>query len=392
MRVAIDLRPLQSGHRFRGIGKYIANVVPELIRSFSDDSFVCYHYGETPPDLDYANNVEFVSTGAYDPSSFGSKLYRKLFMHQPGIEKIDNCDVLFQPDIGFGLSKQAPTVTTLYDLIPIIYNQVYFASRRRPFFMRPLFLARRNQVFKQFMRLNERFTKADGIVSISKASIRDLHKIFPNSKSVPYSITPLAAQELPAPRTKKIHARPFMLYVGGTDARKNLKKLVDMFATAVADGLDMDLLLIGHDFKQVGFFDTAKLLQHIEASPAKSHIKIIGYADDQDLATYYAQARALLFASEYEGFGMPILEAMQAGCPVVCFNNSSIPEVAGKAAIMVKTEAEFVQGMKRLADSEQLRKDLVRKGHQQAQHFSWQITARETYRALQKACADSRDS
>ena len=385
MKVAIDLRPLQSGHRFRGIGKYIANVVPELMRSAPQDTFVGYHYGDAPPDLGYPTNAEFVSTGVYNPESMGSKVYRKLFLHQPGLHSIVDCDVLFQPDINFGLSRQLPTVTTLYDLIPIIYNEVYFASRRRPFFLRPLFLARRNQVFKQFMRLNKRFAKADGIVSISEASIRDLHHLFPASQSVPYTITPLAAQHLPSPRKKSIHNKSFMFYVGGTDARKNLLKLVDMFAKALEGGLDMDLLLVGHDFTQASFFDTVKLLRHIESSSAKLHIKIVGYADDKDLATYYAQAQALLFASEYEGFGMPILEAMQAGCPVVCFDNSSIPEVAGKAAIMARSEDEFISGIQQLAGSEETRQTLIRKGYTQAKHFSWKITAQKTYQALRQA-------
>ncbi len=385
VKIAIDLRPLQSGHKFRGIGKYIANVVPELFKIGAKDTFVCYYYGEEAPDLPYSANVELISGGDYNPDKLASKLARKFLMYQPGLKEDTQCDVLFQPDISFGLSKKSPTVVTLYDLIPIIYRDKYFVARKKPAILKPFWDLRNNQVFQQFMRINERFAKADGIVSISQASIHDLHKLFANTSLVPYTITPLAAQALPKPSVKRIHNNPFMIYVGGTDSRKNLHQLVDMFTRAVEQGLDMDLLLIGYDFTQTNFYDTRKLLEHIEESSAKSHIKIIGYADDQKLATYYAQAKALLFSSEYEGFGMPILEAMQAGCPVVCFNNSSIPEVAGKAAIMADNKTDFINGIKRLANSEKLRQELIRKGHKQASMFTWETTARKTYDAFKKA-------
>lgn len=386
MKIAIDLRPLQSGHQHRGIGKYIANIIPALFKVGRNHEFYCYHYGDTPPKLSYSpTTVQYVSVGNYDPGSFSSKLYRKLFMHQPGLKEQAVSDVFFQPDIGFGLSKQSPTVVTLYDLIPIIYREKYFVPRKRPAVLRPFWNMRNEQVFQQFMRLNARFSLVDRIVSISQASIDDLHNIFPDTKNVPYTVTPLAAQVLPTPNKRKIMNNPFMLYVGGTDSRKNLIKLVDMYADSLEQGADVDLVFIGHDFSQTKFYGTAQLLKHIERSSAKHRIKIIGYVSDKDLAAYYSQAKALLFASEYEGFGMPILEAMQAGCPVICFNNSSIPEVAGKAAVMVDAEKEFIDAIVRLAKSRALREGLIRKGMRRAADFTWEQAATLTLEALQEA-------
>ncbi len=384
MKIAIDLRPLQSGHQHRGIGKYIANVVPALFKVGKQHEFYCYHYGDTPPKLSYVSpSVKFISLGNYDPGSFSSKLYRKLFMHQPGLKESVETDVFFQPDIGFGLSKNTPTVVTLYDLIPIIYREKYFVPRKKPSFLRPFWNMRNEQVFQQFMRLNARFALVDRIVSISQASIDDLHKVFPNTTHVPYLVTPLAAQKLPVPSKRKINNKPYMLYVGGTDSRKNLIKLVDMYEGALNGGIDVDLVLIGYDFEQPKFYDTARLLKHIDKSPVKKRIRVVGYADDAKLATYYSQAQALLFASEYEGFGMPILEAMQAGCPVICFNNSSIPEVAGNAAIMVDTEAAFIDSIVQLAKSEKLRKELIQKGKKQVAGFTWENAAELTLKALE---------
>ncbi len=386
MKIAIDLRPLQSGHQHRGIGKYIANVVPGLFKVGKKHEFYCYHYGDTPPKLSYVSpKVRFVSLGNYDPGSFSSKVYRKLFMHQPGLKESMKVDVFFQPDIGFGLSKSAPTVVTLYDLIPIIYREKYFVPRKKPSFLRPFWNMRNEQVFQQFMRLNARFSLVDRIVSISQASIDDLHSVFPNTTRVPYVVTPLAAQKLPASGKKKMNNKPYMLYVGGTDSRKNLIKLVDMYEVALQRGANVDLVLIGYDFEQSKFYDTARLLKHIDKSPVKRRIKVVGYADDADLATYYSQAKALLFASEYEGFGMPILEAMQAGCPVVCFNNSSIPEVAGNAAIMVDTVDAFINGIVELAKSEKLRKELIGKGKKQVTGFTWENAAKLTLKALEES-------
>ncbi len=386
MKISIDLRPLQSGHQHRGIGKYIANVVPALFRVGKQHEFYCYHYGDEPPKLSYVSpSVKFISLGNYDPGSFSSKLYRKLFMHQPGLKESVQADVFFQPDIGFGLSKNTPTVVTLYDLIPIIYREKYFVPRKKPGFLRPFWDMRNEQVFQQFMRLNARYALVDRIVSISQASIDDLHKVFPNTSSVPYTVTPLAAQELPAQSKKKMNKKPYMLYVGGTDSRKNLMQLVDMYEEALKRGANVDLVFIGYDFEQSKLYDTARLLKNIDKSPVKKRIKVIGYADDADLATYYSQAQALLFASEYEGFGMPILEAMQSGCPVICFKNSSIPEVAGDAAIMVSTADDFIDGIVELAKSEKLHQELVRKGKKQAAGFTWENTAMLTLKALENS-------
>lgn len=386
MKISIDLRPLQSGHQHRGIGKYIANIVPALFKVGKNHEFYCYHYGDTPPKLSYVSaSVKFISLGNYDPGSFSSKLYRKLFMHQPGLKELVQTDVFFQPDIGFGLSRNTPTVVTLYDLIPIIYREKYFVPREKPGFLRPFWDMRNNQVFQQFMRLNARFALVDRIVSISQASIDDLHKVFPSTAHVPYLVTPLAAQKLPVPSKRKINDKPYMMYVGGTDSRKNLIKLVDMYEEALKRGVDVDLVLIGYDFEQSKFYDTARLLRHIDKSPAKKRINIIGYADDAALAAYYSQAQALLFASEYEGFGMPILEAMQSGCPVICFNNSSIPEVAGSAAIMVDTEDAFINGIIQLAKSDKLRKEMIQKGKKQVAGFTWKNAAELTLKALEES-------
>lgn len=175
------------------------------------------------------------------------------------------------------------------------------------------------------------------------------------------------------------------MYVGGTDSRKNLERLIDMFARAVAKGVKEDLVLIGHDFKQKDFNDTMLLLRHIEKSNIKSRIKIIGYVNDEELSTYYSQATAMVFPSNYEGFGMPVLEAMQASCPVICFNNSSIPEVAGDSALMVESEDQFIKAIIDISHKPKLREKLILSGKQRAGQFSWEKTAALTLSALERA-------
>jgi len=179
--------------------------------------------------------------------------------------------------------------------------------------------------------------------------------------------------EFPAAPREKI-----VLNVGAIQKRKNIARLVEAFETVDPD---WRLVLAGSPG-----FGAAEILARIERSPARERIAVPGYVSPAQLAALYAKARIFAFPSLDEGFGMPVLEAMAAGVPVVTSNRSALPEVAGAAAILVNpddTEA-LGQALRELARNEELRNEMVRLGTGRARLFTWAKAVRETWDVYRK--------
>jgi glycosyltransferase involved in cell wall biosynthesis len=134
--------------------------------------------------------------------------------------------------------------------------------------------------------------------------------------------------------------------------------------------------------------DGVKLLKAISRLSRPKQVITPGFISDSDLAWLYGHAMAFVFPSRYEGFGLPVLEAMQAGCPVVAYDNSSIPEVAGDAALLVPDGDSLVPAITKVLKDEALRQTLIQKGKARAKRFSWDRTARETLGVLSEAAKE----
>ncbi len=173
----------------------------------------------------------------------------------------------------------------------------------------------------------------------------------------------------PAPREKII------LHVGAIQRRKNITRLVEGFE---AVGREWRLVLAG----SYGF-GSAEILERINTSSARERIRVTGYVTPDELAAWYSRATVFAFPSLDEGFGMPVLEAMAAGVPVITSNRSALPEVAGDAAVLVDPERTdaIAEALRDLTKDEDLRCELVRKGFLRAQLFSWEKAVRETWDA-----------
>ena len=126
-----------------------------------------------------------------------------------------------------------------------------------------------------------------------------------------------------------------------------------------------------------------KYLSSSKKNNLEKYVITPGYVSDGELSYLYENAEAFVFPSRYEGFGLPVLEAMQSGCPVVAYDNSSIPEVAGNAAILVKDGESMVPALEDLMQDKGKRKALIEKGYKQAEKFSWKRTAQETIKVLE---------
>jgi glycosyltransferase involved in cell wall biosynthesis len=164
-----------------------------------------------------------------------------------------------------------------------------------------------------------------------------------------------------------------VLNVGAIQRRKNIARLVEAFETLEPG---WRLVLAG----SFGY-GSADILARIERSPARGRISVLGYVSPDELARWYRRAMIFAFPSLDEGFGMPVLEAMAAGTPVVTSTRSALPEVAGDAAVLVDPEDTDSLGgaLRQLAGEEDLRRDLAGRGVARARLFTWEKAARETW-------------
>jgi glycosyltransferase involved in cell wall biosynthesis len=169
--------------------------------------------------------------------------------------------------------------------------------------------------------------------------------------------------------------RPYLLYLGGINARKNITQLFTAYARIRERHPDLLLVVGGKRQWRTGEIDAA--FRRLDLA---SHVHFTGYVADGDLPALYSAAELFVFPSLYEGFGLPPLEAMACGTPVVTSNVSSLPEAVGDAALTVDPYdvGELVLAIDRLLTDEMLRADLRRRGLERASRFTWARTARET--------------
>ncbi|MDI6815417.1 MAG: glycosyltransferase family 1 protein, partial [Dehalococcoidales bacterium] len=175
----------------------------------------------------------------------------------------------------------------------------------------------------------------------------------------------------------KLLDKPYILYVGSERPRKNLGRIFEAFAKLKKEFPKLKLVKVGTPGRSEEYRrDTMKKLSSLGIT---KDIIFIDHMPELELAYYYSSALLLAYPSLYEGFGLPPLEAMACGCPVITSNTSSLPEVVGEAGIMVNpydTNSLF-QAMRRVLTDDKLRDDMVRKGLEQAKRFSWEKAARE---------------
>lgn len=267
-------------------------------------------------------------------------------------------DVFHSSDWAQPPARRAKLVTTIHDLAPlrfpdITHPRIVSAHKAR--------LAWVKKEVDKIMAVSQ-FTKKEMVelLGIKPEKIVVIPEApDPIFKSVP--------GRLRAQVRRRYKLKNDYLLVVGTDPRKNLPAIVRAFANI---GSNLDLVIAGREW----------------AIPAESRIRILGHIPRKDMPALYSGASALVYTSLYEGFGLPILEAMASGCPVVTSNITSLPEVAGEAAVLVDptNPTEIAAGIeKALAES----KIWIKKGKERVKQFSWEKTARETlkvYRELVK--------
>lgn len=234
-----------------------------------------------------------------------------------------------------------------------------------------------------------KFAKAaTRIATVSEYSKHDISKAYnlPLSKiDVVYNginefFKPIDEAAQQAVKAKWTQGQDYFVYVGSLHPRKNTATLIRAFTQFKQKGSSLKLVLAGPLFWSKEEIEAA-----LNESAYKSDVIFTGRLGNEELNAVMASAKALTMVPRYEGFGIPLIEAMQVGIPIICSNVSSLPEVAGNAAILVSptSETEIAQAMTQLESDASLRQQLIANGHQQKQNFSWDKSAALLWKSIE---------
>lgn len=260
------------------------------------------------------------------------------------------------------------TIVTVYDLFFMDFPQLADKQARRDF----------------FRRAETSFRKADGILTISeftKNALLERFTVEENKVRVVYlGIDHAAWNDIPSSRIEEMKAKYgipsiFLLFVGALEQRKNLLRLIKALSKIHKEYKPISLVLVGRAGQESGH-----LSDEIERQSLQSWVKILGYVPESDLHYLYRSASLLIFPSLCEGFGLPVLEAMTCGLPVVCSRSSALPEVAQDAALYFDPENpdEMAEKILQVLQDEKLRETMKEKGKKRADDFHWEKTAAQT--------------
>jgi len=260
-----------------------------------------------------------------------------------------------------------PTILTVHDLI----------FRHLPAHHKPLNRWYLNLTMPLYCR------RATHIIAVSECTRRDMiaaYNLPPEKITVVHEAAAPRFRPQPPDTVVAVRARyhlpdRYLLFVGTIEPRKNLTRLLSGFEAIHADGLTNGLVIVG---KRGWLYDD--FFSRLEQSPARAAVILPGYVPDEDLPAIYAGAQVLVLPSLYEGFGLPVLEAMACGTPVTCSDTSSLPEIAGDAALHFDPDSieSLTDALRRLLSDTDLHAALRQRGFEQAAKFSWDQVAAET--------------
>lgn len=365
-RVVLDARTATP--RFPGIGRYVANLARALAELAPPGPVLLYD-PTTPP-------ARLPSSGLAPLPCAASPCGLTQQWRVPRALRRANAQLYHSTYYLMPYLPGAPTVLTVYDLIPLRYPRYFSVAQRL--------------VFAVAHRLALRTARA--VLAISEATRADLARAF-GAAAEKVTVTPLAAAEqfrpqspaaIDALRHRVELPDRYALYVGSNKPHKNLARLVEAFASVHRHPACASLRLI-----IAGRWDPRYPEAPTRARQLDVMDRVIFLPDvaDDALPALYSGAELFVFASEYEGFGLPVLEAMACGTPVICANRSSLPEVAGDAARLVDPYdvTDLAAAIVELASRPERRAELQARGLAQAARFTWRRTAEQTYAAYTAA-------
>ncbi|MGH9315070.1 MAG: glycosyltransferase family 4 protein [Vicinamibacterales bacterium] len=354
MRIAIDARKLHD----YGIGTYVRNLIRQLARQDHTSEYVLLcHPDDCRAAKALGENFRAVPDRSR-PYSVREQISVPMDLRREAV------DLFHAPHYVLPPLVSCRSVVTIHDCIHLMFPQ-YLPNRLAWGYARTFMWAATH--------------RSDRVLTVSEASKRDILRfchIPPEKIDVIYNgiddrfwTAPCEEDVIRVRERYQLNA-PFLLYAGNIKPHKNLERLIEAFHRLRGEGFaDLTLLIIGDEISKYAALRRAVHRHHLH-----KHVRFFGFVPDETLAVLYRLADVFVFPSLYEGFGLPPLEAMASGTPVVTSNVSSLPEVVGDAALLVDPrDPDAIAGAVRMLLTDRtLREDLRRRGLARARAFSWE--------------------
>lgn len=367
MRVGIigHLLSFEASYRQAGVSRYTEALIRELPALAPDDEFIVFAGRQRPP---ASRRFDARIAWVHSPLPTARPEVRIAWEQTSGltIAQRHRLDVIHAPVNVTPVVSGAPRVVTIHDLAFHLYPEQYPGAKQR--------------YLRAMTRLSVR--RATRVIAVSDATRRDIIRLYgcdpARVTTVPNGVgpefAPLPQEQVAAFRRARGLPEPFILFLGTLQPRKNLETLLRAYARVAAE-TGWGLVVVGATgWSYEPIFATA------EALGLTKSVVFAGFADPEELPLWYNAAGMLVYPSLYEGFGLPALEAMACGTPVIAANNSSLPEVVGEAGLLVgaKDVEAMAHAIATLARDDELRQELSARGRQRAAGYSWRKTAEAT--------------
>lgn len=358
MKVAINGAYIQD--QASGLGIVTDNLISNLVNRDQALDFHIYSYAKSLKDR-YPHNVIPIKNTISPDRGFSGHI-KRLLWYQTSLNwhlRKSNTDLFFSPASEGMLFPAVPQIVTVHDLIPLKYPEVSPKWKYYYLSILPIILKRSQK-----------------IIAISEHTKKDLietYKLDPELIKVVYNgfdsniFFPQQNSEI----SRKYNLDKYLLYVGDMRFYKNLERCITAFN---------NLSLSEYKFVITGkkdYFFYPQIQDKVNQLPIKDQIIFLDYVPTKDLPYLYSMAQCLVFASLYEGFGLPVLEAMACGCPVITSNTTSLPEVGGDSVLYVDplNINNIAEGMSQILTNKNLRQNLSDRGKARARLFSWEKMA-----------------
>ena len=364
MRIVLDYRPALRART--GVGEYAHQLARALRENYPDDALTLFTSSwKDRPDATLTNVV----TGARVSDHRVPVRFLNLAWHRverPRVEWFtgERYDVAFSPH-PLLMPASAAQVVMIHDLDFLEHPERTYGEIRR-----------------DYPRLaGAHARRADAVVVNSEYTAREVHRAFGVEREKLFVCPPGVPDWQATPR--RYDRNGYLLFIGTLEPRKNVPGLLDAYARLLERSPRIpDLVLAGRTGSQ-----SPEILQRISQPPLAGHVEHLGYVSDAVRQQVYARARALVMPSLEEGFGMPVLEAMSLGIPVVTSTRGALPEVAGDAGLLVDPDepSTLAEALDRVLGDDALCNTLADRGIARASGFSWRHTAAKVRRAFADA-------